>query len=292
MKKYYDLWPFNFGALKKQDFNLAKVVIVPVPYESTVTSGTGTSAGPHAIIDSSRELDELDDPDGTGEAIGLKTTDIYTLDEVSVSKKSPQASIGGISDAVYNEVVRLGKLPFVLGGEHSVTLGAVKAVRKKYKDVSVLHFDAHTDMLNEFDGTKYSHACVVRRLHDLKIPTVSIGIRNRNPETEDYIKRKKIKHVYYAPTIPKIGNILSGLSKNVYITFDLDCLDPSIMPSVGTPEPGGLGWYEVIEVINKTARSVNLVGADVVELSPIPGLRAPDFLAAKLVYSLIFEMLK
>ncbi|MDD5567504.1 MAG: agmatinase [Patescibacteria group bacterium] len=292
MKKLYDLWPFNFGTIKRQDFSAAKVVVLPIPYEATVSSGTGTSAGPQAIIESSRELDELDDPKETGEVIGLHATDIFTLDEVNVSKNSALEAIAGIEQAVNNEVIRHNKIPLMLGGEHTITIGAVRALRKKYRDISILHLDAHTDLMNSLDGTKYSHACTMRRISELKIPFVSIGIRNMNPEVREYIKAKKLKNIYFAPEIPPLEKILKGLTKNVYLTFDLDCLDPSIMPSVGTPEPGGLGWYQVLEIINKVAAKVNLVGADVVELKPIPGLDAPNFLAAKLTYNIIINLLR
>lgn len=286
MKKYYELWPFNFGAIHNQDFERTKIVIVPIPYEGTVSFNTGTSNGPYNIIANSRYLDELFDSKGF-ELMGLKSTDIFTLDEAELSKNSVKEALQGVEQIISDKVLKHDKFPLMLGGEHSITYGAVKAIKKKYKDVSVLQFDAHTDLLNSHEGCKYSHACVMRRIHDLKIPVVSIGIRNINREIEEYIKKKNIKNIYFAPQVPTVGQILSGLTKNVYLTFDLDCFDPSIMPAVGTPEPGGLGWYEVIKVIDQISQKVNLVGADVVELKPIPGLDAPDFLAVKLVYRII-----
>jgi agmatinase len=181
----------------------------------------------------------------------------------------------------------------MLGGEHSITLGAVKALKKKYKDLSVLQLDAHTDLMNEYEGSRYSHACVMRRILDQKIPAVQIGIRNMNTEIDGYLKKnpKQEKNIYFAPGLPDADEVAGKLTKNVYLTFDLDAFDPSIMPSVGTPEPGGLLWQEAVDFIEQISKKVNIVGADVVELMPIPGLHAPDFLAAKLVYQIIKAIL-
>jgi agmatinase len=187
--------------------------------------------------------------------------------------------------------VRHGKIPLMLGGEHSITLGAVKAVKKKHKDLSVLQFDAHTDVMDEYEGSKFSHTCVMRRIQEERIKTAQIGMRNINTEIAAYIKKNKIK-IYEAPGLPPVGEVLSGLTKNVYLTFDLDAFDTSIMPSVGTPEPGGLLWQETIDFIEEISKHVDIVGADVVELMPIPGLHAPDFLAAKLVYKIISSILQ
>ncbi len=174
----------------------------------------------------------------------------------------------------------------MLGGEHSITLGGVRAVRKKYPDLSVLQLDAHPDLLDEYCGSKYTHACVMRRVKDLKVPTVQVGIRSIDPEIQEYIKKNRVKNIFEAPRLP-VEKILKGLTKNVYLTVDLDVFDTGIMPSVGTPVPGGLGWYEVLNLIERVAKEKNIVGADVVELLPIPGLVAPNFLAAKLVYKII-----
>jgi agmatinase len=179
----------------------------------------------------------------------------------------------------------------MLGGEHSITLGAVKAVRKKYPDLSVLQFDAHTDLMDEYEGSKFSHACVMRRIQEEGIKTAQVGTRNVNTEIESYLAKNNIK-IFEAPGLPKADEVLGKLTKNVYLTFDLDAFDPSIMPSVGTPEPGGLLWQETINFISEISEHVNIVGADVVELMPIPGFHAPDFLAAKLVYKIICSILR
>lgn len=285
MKKHYQTWPFNFGAIHHQDFEKAKVVIVPVPYEGTSSFGGGTRNGPYAIISNSRYLDELFDSQGD-ELIGVNSTDIFTLDELELSANSPQEAIEGVEQAIEDEVVKHNKIPLMLGGEHSITLGAVRALKKKYTDLSVLQLDAHADLIDEYVETKYSHACVMRRVRELGVKAVQVGIRNINTEIKDYFKDKEVTDIHFAPQIPT-DSILEGLNKDVYLTIDLDVFDPSIMPSTGTPEPGGLGWYEVLNLIERVAKEKNIVGVDVVELAPIPGLAAPDFLAAKLVYKII-----
>ncbi len=289
-KKHYQTWPFNFGALHRQDFKKAKVVIVPVPYDGTTSFGGGTRNGPYAIISNSRYLDELFDSQGD-ELIGVKSSDIFTLDELELSVNSPKEAIEGVEQAIEDEITKYGKIPLMLGGEHSITLGAVRALKKKYSDLSVLQLDAHADLIDEYVKTKYSHACVMRRVRELGVKTVQVGIRNINTEIKSFFKNKKPAGIYFAPKMPA-ADIVNGLSKNVYLTVDLDVFDPSIMPSVGTPEPGGLGWYEVLNLIEKVAKTKNIVGVDVVELSPIPGLNAPDFLAAKLVYKIISYIIK
>jgi agmatinase len=296
MKKngLYETWPFNFGAIHKQDFKKSKIVVAPVPYDATSSFKGGMREGPYAIIGNSRYVDELLE-DASGEKLtGLKTTDIFTLDEVVLSRNSAKEAVDGVEQAISEEIVKHGKAPLMLGGEHSITLGAVKALKKKYKDISVLQFDAHTDLMNEYEGSRYSHACVMRRIMDLKIPAVQIGIRNINTEIEEYLAKnpKQEKNIYFAPGLPSVEEALNSLTKNVYLTFDLDSFDPSIMPSVGTPEPGGLFWHETVNFIDEISKYVNIVGADVVELMPIPGLHAPDFLAAKLAYKIILSILK
>ena len=293
MKKLYEQWPFNYGAIHKQDFRKAKVVVAPVPYDATSSFKGGMREGPYAIIGNSRYVDELLE-DASGEKLtGLKTTDICTLDEVILSRNSAKEAVDGIEQAVSHEILKHNKVPLMLGGEHSITLGAVRALKKKYKDLSVLQFNAHTDLMEEYEGSKFSHASVMRRILDLKIPAVQIGIRNMNTEIEEYLAKnpKQEKNIYFAPGLPDAEDVAGKLTKNVYLTFDLDAFDPSVMPSVGTPEPGGLFWNETVAFIENISKKVNIVGADVVELMPIPGLHAPDFLAAKLVYRIIKAIL-
>ncbi|MDO8663502.1 MAG: agmatinase [Candidatus Wildermuthbacteria bacterium] len=278
---YPSLEPFNFLGLDEQNYQNSKVVIFPVPYSSTTYWKSGTKDGPQAIIDASRHIELYDietkkDPSKEG---------IFTLEFLEPSKNSPEETIGRIK-SVMDKLLADGKFPVMLGGEHSIALGAITAFKEKFADFSVLQIDAHTDLRDEFEGTKFHHACVMKRVKDTGLSITRVGVRSMSEEEAEYIKNKKIKNIFLAPELP-IGEIISTLKENVYLTFDLDALDPSIMPAVGTPEPGGLGWYETLNLIKEVARKRKIIGADVVELDPIPGFAAPDFLAAKLVYKII-----
>lgn len=272
---------FNFGGLDGQNYQRARAVVFPVPYEGTTYYKGGTKEGPLAIIEASRHMELYD--------IELKKdiskNQIFTLPEIVCSKNSPQEAVQEIKKAV-GQILADKKFVLTLGGEHTVTVGAVAAFKEKYKDLSVLQIDAHTDLRDEFEGTKYHHACAMRRVREMGIPVTAVGIRSQEEDEADYIKERKIKTIFYAPDLP-VKKIIQGLSKNVYLTFDLDGLDPSIMPATGTPEPGGLGWYEVLDLIKQVAKAKRIVGADVVELSPLPGIVFSDFLAAKLAYKII-----
>ncbi|MFC1789571.1 agmatinase [Patescibacteria group bacterium] len=283
MKKfnYPTMEPFNFMGLDEQDYDKAKIVIFPVPYSSTTYWRAGTKEGPQAIIDASRHIELYDietkkDPSKEG---------IFTLELLEPSHNSPRETITRIKE-VMDKLLEDRKFPLMLGGEHSITLGAVESFKEKFSNFSVLQIDAHTDFRDEYLGTKYGHFGVMRRIRDLNIPTTHVGIRSTSEEEEEYIQKENIQTIFYSPELP-IDKIIETLKENVYITLDLDGLDPSIMPSVGTPEPGGLGWYEILKLIEEISRKKKIIGADVVELDPIPGLVSPDFLAAKLVYKII-----
>jgi agmatinase len=278
---YKSLEPFNFLGLDDQDYQKARAVVLPVPYTSTASWKTGTNEGPRALIEASRHVELYD----IELQKNISEQDIYTMPFLEPDKDSPKKTIERIKEAT-TEVIKDDKFLLMIGGEHSITLGAVLALKEKYPDLSVLQIDAHTDLRDEYEGTKYSHASVMKRIRDLGISTVQVGIRSICQEEAEYIKKEKLDNVFFAPSLP-LDKIISALGKNIYITFDLDGLDPSIMPSTGTPEPGGLGWYESLELIKKVAEKKNIVGADVVELDPIPGMAAPDFLAAKLAYKII-----
>lgn len=282
-KPYFRTWPFNFGAIENQNFERAKIIIVPLPCDLTVSWSWkgGVREGPYAIIQASRQLDELFYE-------GENPFPVFTFDEVELSQVKEGAILG--VEKIVKNILQKNKFPLLLGGEHSISVGGVKAAKDKYSNLSVLQLDAHPDLLNNYAGTQYNHACTMRRIKDFKIPTVQVGIRSIDPETKNYLKKERIKNVFMAPEIPK-KKILNGLTKNVYLTIDLDVFDPSIMPSVSTPVPGGLGWYEVLDLIETLAKNKNIVGADIVELCPIPGLIAPNILAAKLTYKIISHIL-
>jgi agmatinase len=275
---YPTLEPFNFLGLENQDYKKSKVVVFPIPYSSTTYWKSGTKDGPQAIIEASRHVELYDieikkDPSLEG---------IFTLEPLEPSKNSPKETIERIK-GIIDKILEDKKIPIILGGEHSITLGVVESFKEKFSDFSVLQLDAHADLRDEFEGTKCHHACTMKRIKDLGISVIQVGIRSVSEEEVDYIEKNKI---FYAPEIP-VGEIIDTLKENVYLTLDLDVLDSSIMPSVGTPEPGGLGWYETINLIKEVASKRKIIGADIVELDPIPGLSAPDFLAAKLVYKII-----
>ncbi len=278
--------PFNFLGLDEQDYQKSKVAVFPVPYNSTTYWKSGTKEGPQAIIEASRHL-ELYDIETRKD---VSKEGIFTMPIMEPSKDSPEATIARIKE-ITGRLLADGKFPLMLGGEHSVTLGAVQAFKEKYSDLSVLQIDAHADLRDEFEGTKYHHGAVMRRVRELGVPVTQVGIRSISQEDAEYIEKEKIETVFMAPELP-LEKIIATLTDNVYITLDLDGLDPSIMPSTGTPEPGGLGWYEVLNLIKEISKKKNIVGADVVELDPIPGLASPDFLAAKLAYKIINYSIK
>ncbi|RLG18604.1 agmatinase [Candidatus Micrarchaeota archaeon] len=271
--------PYNFCGSENLPFEKCEVAVLPVPYDSTTSYKAGTREGPHAIIVASRNMESLD--------LELKkdisAVGICTLDELEPSTDSPEKTMNRVEEAV-GSIIEAGKFPVMLGGEHSLTLGAVRALSKKHKKLSVLQIDAHADLREEYEGSKYNHACVMRRVREI-CPTVQVGIRSMCEEELEYVERKGVKGIYGLEY--DYEKLLKGLTDEVYITVDLDGLDPSIMPAVGTPEPGGLLWKEVLELLRKVCENKKVVGFDVMELCPLPGNVAPDFIASKLTYKLI-----
>ena len=285
---YPTLEPYNFGGLEKQNYKSSKIIIVPVPYESTTYYLSGTKEGPWAIINASRHI-ELYDQELEKD---VSRAGIFTLEELEPSKNSPKETILRI-EGVIDKILNDEKIPVMLGGEHSITLGAVSAFKKKYlRNLSVLQFDAHADLRAEFEGTKFHHACVMRRIvDDLHLSVTQVGIRSLSEEEAEYLKASKKNNIFYDKRFTN-EEVVNTLKENVYLTLDLDVFDLSFMPSVGTPEPGGLDWYNVLDLIKEVAKNRKIIGFDVVELCPIPGFIAPDFLAAKLVYKIISYILK
>jgi agmatinase len=278
--------PLTFGGLLPEEsaFERAQVVILPIPYEQTTTYGTGTKEGPQAIIAASRHM-ELYDEELDFEAFRLG---IHTLREIETVASGPQAMLERITE-VTRDLLRRGKFVIGLGGEHTISFGLVRAFAERFPGLSVLQFDAHADLRDTYQGTPYNHASVLRRISEL-VPTVQVGIRSLSREEADWVKARGKKLFYAAEvlTSPTIATEISdALTDDVYITICLDGLDPSIMPAVGTPEPGGLGWYDVLRIVRRVAETRHVVGFDVVELFPMPGNIAPDFLAAKLVYKVL-----
>ena len=285
------LLPFNFGGIADShyvDFDRARILVWPIPYEGTVSYGRGTASGPSAIIDASRNM-ELYDEEINDSVYRLG---IHTLPELK-SLDDPGAMMQQIEDWA-GKLFDTGKFLVTLGGEHSISGPIVRALGRRVDALSVLQVDAHTDLRDTYDDTRHSHTSIMARVVEV-CPAVQVGIRSiseieakRLPETPTTI--------FWARDI--IGRTdwydeaISHLTEYVYLTIDIDGLDPSLVPSTGAPEPGGLGWYDVIGIVRATAQARHIIGMDVTELAPLPGNRAPDFLAARLVYkslSYIFQ---
>lgn len=279
--------PYTFMGLPSdlESFRASRVVLLPVPYDGTTTFVSGTREGPRAIIIASRELEPYDEETETEPW----RQGIFTLPELPLKVSSPREMIEFVKQAGLF-VLKSGKIPIMLGGEHLMSLGLVSCLKEVYpdKDITVVHFDAHADLREEYQGSRWSNACVARRILEL-YPVVSVGIRSLTREEHEFARNKALP-LYLAAELrerPSLwASILANLSDHVYITIDLDVFDPSIMPSVGTPEPGGLGWYEITSLLKQICWKCNVLGCDIMELRPIPGMVAPDFLAAKLVYKL------
>ncbi len=263
------------------------VVVVPFGLEKTVSYGSGTSKGPKEIIKASHQV-ELFDEDLNKEPykkIGIKTLKPFPIKKNIVDALKQIENINKI-------LLEKNKFPLTLGGEHSLTPGAIRPFVKKFKKICLLHFDAHADLRNSYNGNKFSHASAIRRcLDDKNVNVISFGIRNISLSEIPFMKKnkKRIK-IYWAKDKSKWNlNEFKKIIKNkkVYLTFDVDGLDLSIMPATGTPEPGGLFWNETMNIIKTAAKHSHIVGADVNELSPIKGFDSYNFLAAKLAYKII-----
>ncbi len=286
MTRYTPMPPDNFGGLAEEDslYEKARAVIFPVPLERTTSYEHGTSNGPAAILAASRNMELYDDE---LDAEIYKEVGIATVPAIDTMDGSLEEVIAEIFSAQCG-FIDDGKLPVALGGEHSLTPPLVKAVAKKYKDLSVLQIDAHADLREAYQGNPNSHACAMRRVVEI-CPAVQVGIRSLSVEEANDLPRLRTKiywarEIVHAPVEGWIAKVLADLSHHVYLTVDLDGFDPSIVPATGTPEPGGLNWYQVTSLIRSVATHKKIVGMDFVELLPQPGDHASDFLAAKLVY--------
>ena len=267
----------------------AKVFIVPVPYEATTSYGKGTKNGPKAILEASQEIELFDDELwAEPHKIGIHTQEAVTMTRVSRDSKDPFKKL----ENVIKPLIDTDKFPIILGGEHSLTLGAINACVSRYKDLSVLQIDAHADLRPEYEGNPFSHASISYQIYQtLPNPLITqVGIRNISREEVTWLEKEFPNiNIYWARQQDKwnFQSIVDTLSPNVYLTIDLDGLDPSIMPSTGTPEPGGMSWHQLMELIKLVCVKRNVVAADIVELAPVKGFHAPDFLAAKIAFKLI-----
>jgi len=271
----------------------ARVLVLPIPYEATSSYGTGTRDGPEAIIAASAQVELYDRESGCEPALKLG---FHTLPALEPDLSGPERMVARIAAAA-GPLYRSGKFLLALGGEHTVSAGLVRAAARRWPPLCVVHLDAHADLRGEYEGTRFSHACAARRMLDGLpksggVRLVQVGVRNVSAEGDRFRKAQGRRvRTFWAEDIAAdpagdwledLGALVAG--RPVYLTVDLDALDPSIMPSTGTPEPGGLGWYETLEAVGRIASSGRLVAADIVELAPQAGNRAPDFLAAKLGY--------
>ncbi len=276
---------FLSSEIQGQTAENSRFHIIPVPYEKSVSFGEGTINGPKEILKASLQLETYD---------GFSTPcteGIFTAKPVDCSL-NPEKVISNIKDAVNKSLeYKRGKIPIILGGEHTVSNGAIQALHESNSDFGIVQFDAHADLRDEYEGSKWSHACVMKRALDLGIPMFQIGVRAISKD-EVKVRKDNSDLISYidAYTIASTGipneNILpENFPKNIYISFDVDGLDPSIMPATGTPVPGGLTWYQSLELLKRVAAEKNVIGADFVELAPIENFHAWDFTIAQLIYN-------
>jgi agmatinase len=276
----------NFAGLSPpySELSNARVVVLPVPYDSTTEWQNGTRHGPQAIVNSSQYLElydiELD--------LEIYKIGIHTLPAIEPSFSSPESMIERVH-RVTSEMIKHNKFPVLLGGEHSLSLGMVKALKEKFSNFCVLQLDAHADLRDEYLGTRYGHACVMRRIYEL-CPIVQVGVRSLSSEERQFISQNNIPTFYIinsSSDMPSTDNIIASLDHNVYVSIDLDVFDPSIIPSVGTPEPAGMQWNEVVNLLRYVSQKRHVIGFDLVELCPDHCNHASSFTAAKLAYKFI-----
>lgn len=270
---------------EQMSYASASIAVLPVPYDGTSTWIKGADRGPEALLEASYNLEFYD--------IETKTEvyrrGIATLEPVTESS-SPEAMADEVERRV-GQILDDGKFPVVIGGEHSVSIGAFRAMARRHPGLSILQLDAHSDMRDEYEGSPCNHACVMARAKELTQSITQVGIRSSAREEQHNIVPERI---FYAHCIAEDAawqqRVSEQLTEEVYITIDLDVFDPAFVPSTGTPEPGGLSYREVMGLLRRIVREHRVVGLDVVELCPNPAAKASDFLAAKLVYQFLSEL--
>ncbi|MGB7201506.1 MAG: agmatinase [Pyrinomonadaceae bacterium] len=278
--------PMNFGGIDEEEyssFDAARVLILPVSYEGTVSYGTGTGAGAMAIVNASRNM-ELYEEETDSEVYKIG---IHTLPEFT-PRETPDAMMSELYEYT-KDLLAKNKFLCMLGGEHSVSAPIIQAHNEKFENMSVLQIDAHADLRDTYDGTPHSHASIMARVvKDMRIPSVQVGIRSISSDEAWSLKDDLPTKIFWARDIVGrtdwIDEAVDSLTDNVYLTIDIDGLDPSIMPTTGTPEPGGLSWYETLTLIRKLAEKKRVVGMDLVEYSYFENYDSPAFLCSKLVY--------
>ena len=272
----------NFGGNEVvYDYSDSRIIIVPVPYDETSTWIKGADKGPEAIMEASVNLEFYDiETDSEAHLFGIHTV------EPIIERRSPEALV----DAVYNRIIfllRQEKFPVIVGGNHTVSIGSARAFSEHFENLSILQLDAHSDLRQEYEGSAFNHACAIARMREVA-PVIQVGIRSMSREEASDADWDRIfpTHELYVDKT-KYEKAIDMLTDNVYITIDLDVFDPSLIPSTGTPEPGGPGYNEIMNFLKEVIWKRNVVGFDVVELCPNPANKAPDFVAAKIIYQLL-----
>ncbi len=273
--------PFGGNEIQVPGIDTARIVILPIGYENAPSYGTGSGKGPYHILDASLQLESIDEET----LIDWSSLKIHTLAPLSLSN-DPEKAVMAMQKAA---AAILSKRLFLLsiGGDHAISIGPIMAASKIHPDIGVLQVDAHLDLREEWNGSKYNHACVMRRVaEDIKIPFVQVGIRSFSQAEADYIKRRNLKPVFAHDIDPGdhkwINRVVNGLPEKVYLTIDLDGLDPSVLPGTGTPEPGGLSYRQLVDLIKTVGQKRRVIAADITELSKIEGSHVSEFTAAKI----------
>jgi agmatinase len=272
----------NFGGNEVvYNYSESGIIIVPVPYDETSTWMKGADKGPDAILDASVNL-EFYDVETSSEA---HLAGINTIAPV-LEKETPEKLVNAVYDRILS-LLNEKKFPVIIGGNHTVSIGAIKAFSEYFENLSILQLDAHADLRQVYEGSKFNHACAMARAREYS-PIVQVGIRSMSAEELPFVDKDRIffsHELYYDKSL--YNKALEKLSDNVYITIDLDVFDPAVMPSTGTPEPGGPAYFELLHFMRDVIKSRNVVGFDVVELCPSVTNKAPDFIAAKIIYQLL-----
>ena len=259
----------------------ANIVVLPLPYERTTSFGKGAAAGPAAVLAASAHVELFDE-----EFFVPLDFDVATLPPLDCETGDDESVLARIRDAAA-AVFKAGRFLLSLGGEHTVTAPLVEAARSVHSPLTVLQIDAHMDLRDVYTGTRHSHGCVMRRVMEQGAALVAVGIRSFSREEHEFAQARQVP-VFYAMDIDQQPNdswmdrVIDALDKNVYLTVDIDGLDPAVAPGTGTPEPGGLGWYQLLRLLQRVAANRNLLGADIVEVAPAPGQQVSEYAAARL----------
>jgi agmatinase len=265
----------TFLGIREPSEEDARAVLIPVPYDVMTSYGTGARFGPDAILRASLQIETYD----SELERDLEDLPVVTREPLLPDKSSPEAMMEAL-ERIVREVDEAGKMPVVVGGDHSLSIAPTRYFARKIRGLGILHLDAHSDLRREWEGTSLSHACSMRHAYERGAELVQVGIRSTPQEVEEECRERR--KVFWAPDVP-VDAIVAALPEKVYVSIDIDVLDPSLMPATGTPEPGGIGWYDLLALLRTVAEKRTVVGFDLMELSPVAGFTHPEFTAAKLL---------